>query len=137
MGEASLRLAKEARTVTLDFSAANLAVSSVFANLGTNEAGDSEGLRIARLLLSNLVNRQWPQGLNRHDGKLWSAWEELLDEGAPDKTETTVAVLAWAQKLVNDEKLTVAPFLAGPREAFSEYLDTAIKAAKEAEGGAV
>jgi hypothetical protein len=133
MGEANVRMLNEAKTATVDFAAMKLRVPREFTNIGAKE---DDAIIIVRLLLMNLVNAKWPKGLTRTDGKIWAAWEDMLED-QPDGErrttfETTVAVLAWAQKLVNEDGLAVQPWLAASREAFADYLNGAIADATKA-----
>jgi hypothetical protein len=135
MGDANIRMLKEAKTVTIDFAALPLRVSKAFAK-AYGLAVNDDAKAIASMLLLNLVGQQYPKGLDRSNGRFWAAWQDMIDDEPIDEQppqtsfDTTVAVLAWAQKMVADEKLGVPPFLAGPREVFAEHLEQMISEAK-------
>lgn len=133
MNDAKRRALHADQSVTLDFSAPDLVLTRGD-RLGLVQSGDDdlikeigiipEHLSIARAVrftLYGVVNAL--QGFDRRDGRIWTAWVDILDE--VDRGHLLVRVswrdFEWLRRHVANEDLRVPPGIAQWREPIADY----------------
>lgn len=119
MGQAKVRQINEGKVVKFDFD-------------GPDIAGVSDGTKRALVvhIIVSIVRAAYPQGQDRRDGRIWSAWQEDLLDSEAMKVDVTMGQIDWLAKHVESETLKLDPGLAQAREALAEYLTQLKMAAK-------
>jgi hypothetical protein len=79
--------------------------------------------RAVRMVVGEIVQAAYPQGMSRVDGKIWAAWLEVLDDDAETKTQLPLAAIQWLQKRAEDDGVKLRPGLVQWREAVVDYLN--------------
>jgi len=133
MGEAKLKLMKASKIVTFDFAGPVLHMSKAEIR-SFSRGAEPEGLvdetrarqRAVWFTLSQIVGAAYPQGMDRHDGKLWSAWQESWDDDEMEESrvQVTWSQVEWLRKHAAKDELKTQPGLAQWREAVVDYLES-------------
>jgi hypothetical protein len=115
------------------------------ANLEKDDADDQNsrrspekvGIRAVAFLLRHVIGAAFPQGMDRKDGKVWSGWQDVLEDEKPT-ARVTRGQVEWLTRHVGAEGTKMPPGLARMREAMADYLDELVKApaAPSDDGGA-
>jgi hypothetical protein len=115
MGQAKIRQINEGKVVQFDFNGIEV--------LGLPDVPEAKRQLLVNIL-AQIVRAAFPQGQDRRDGRIWSAWQESLLDKDEMSFEVTLGMVDWLKKCVEDEKLKLDPTLAQPREALADYLGT-------------
>ncbi len=88
--------------------------------------------RAVRNTIFSVVNATFPidprtgaGGMTRKDRKVWSAWQEILDDVWDEETTTFTiprSMADWMLKLFEDEKIALSPSIAQFAEAVADSL---------------
>ena len=88
--------------------------------------------RCVRALIGEVVRAAFGGQMGRHDGKIYAAWLEALDE--VDAGTTTFGLpleqVRWLAQIVVKDDVKLSPGLSQWREAVANYLDEIMLAAK-------
>ena len=114
MGQARLKLLQATAPVTFDFTAAPLYISKA-------DAAQLTADKATRIIIIQLVQAAFPQGMDRADGKVWAAWQEILDDEALT-AEMPYSLVQWLRKHAENETLKLPAMLSQWREALVDYL---------------
>lgn len=146
MGEAQNRLKKASEVVIVDPDAMGFHLSKVdLHNVAVNPPLSEDepvpepspwkaNARIFTTVAKAVAEAAFPRGMGRQDGKIWAAWQEVLDvaydfgeEGddgsVPSSYEVTRAMADWLYKHVEDDKVLTKPGMAAWREATVAYFE--------------
>jgi hypothetical protein len=138
MGEARRKLVLAARMVTFDFAAPGLVLSR--ADQEGLGGGQKAKAQATRILLGQLANAKYKDGMDRPVGKVWAAWQELMleetEDGSPAQVvEIPMSQLDWLVKLAKDDAVKIRPELAQWREALVDYLEDLIARVEDQDAG--
>lgn len=130
MGEAKEKLLRASQEVLFDFAAPKLHfVAADRKRLAQSDRPDGPGddrLAVPRAVWVTIQQIQaaaYPQGMGRHDGKLWAAWQESWqDDVEALAVVVTLGQIEWLKKQAVNDDLKLPGAFAQWREALIEYL---------------
>ena len=128
MGEAQRKLLNSAAIVAVDLGAPTYLITAIDrANLSIGLDGEKDealvGANATRFLLVTAVGRTFQEGMARADGRVWAAWQEVLEDRT-QVAEMPRAQLDWMRRLISSDALKLPPALAEWREACVAYFDS-------------
>ena len=84
--------------------------------------------RCIRMLIGEVVRAAFSGQMGRHDGKVYAAWLEILDEVDDSITQFSLPLeqVRWLARLIARDDLKVAPGMAQWREVVAEHLETLV-----------
>lgn len=88
--------------------------------------------RAVRVLVGEVVRAAFGGQMGRHDGKVYAAWLEALDDIDDGVTEFSLPLeqVRWLSKLAARDDVKLSPGLAQWREALVDYLEDTVAAAE-------
>ena len=94
--------------------------------------------RCIRMLIGEVVRAAFSGQMGRHDGKVYAAWLEILDEVDDSITQFSLPLeqVRWLARLIARDDLKVAPGMAQWREVVAEYLEAIVVDAERDAGQA-
>ncbi|MDO8700780.1 MAG: hypothetical protein Q7J56_03930, partial [Deltaproteobacteria bacterium] len=94
--------------------------------------------RCIRMLIGEVVRAAFSGQMGRHDGKVYAAWLEALDEIDDTITQFRLPLeqVRWLSRLVARDDIKVAPGLAQWREVVAEHLEALVADAERDAGQA-
>jgi hypothetical protein len=127
MGQAKTKLTEDAKEIVFEYRAPEMMIlEGDKANLERNlDGGSTPGSateRATRLLLQNIIMAAYPQGMGRHDGKVWGAWLETMEIDTQSTATVTMGMVKWMLKHLVNEELKVPSGMVQWREALIDYL---------------
>lgn len=129
MGEAKRKLVAqrklltETKLVELDLEDIEYAMSEAdIRQLTTVDAPPA--MAATRLLLAQVIQAAYPDGMDRKMGRFWAGWQEVLSV-TPVSTviSVTEGQLEWMRQTVANENTKVANGVVQWREALCDFLD--------------
>ena len=90
------------------------------------------------MLIGEVVRAAFSGQMGRHDGKVYAAWLEILDEVDDSITQFSLPLeqVRWLARLIARDDLKVAPGMAQWREVVAEYLEAIVVDAERDAGQA-
>lgn len=122
---AQQKLLTETKIVAIDFEDVGFALSD--ADRKALETSETPApLAAARIIIGQVVQAAFPDGMDRKAGRLWAGWQEMLSSPPMPKcsiVDVTQGQMEWLRGHLNSEMLKLPVGMAQWREALCEYLD--------------
>ena len=95
-------------------------------NLAQGPDGADESrvvMNATKFVVWQIIQSAFPQGMDRKDGQMWAAWQDVLGENTP-VAEMPRSQLDWLRKYIGDDNLKIPFTLANWREELVGYFDS-------------
>ena len=132
MGEARRKLMDASKIVKVDLGAPDYLIGPIDREqLSKGPEGMVDESRAVpnatKLIIWTIIQCAFPQGMDRKDGQVWAAWQDVLGENEP-VLEMPRSQLDWLRKHIGNEELKIPFAFAGWREELAGYLDRLVNA---------
>lgn len=137
MGEVSRRLLDAAKILKFNLVGPRYVISATDILQWQQQFGEGmlPNLMASKIIMGALVSAKYPQGLDREVGKVWAAWQEVLNNDDSEITEYEMpkSQIDFVARMARDESLKIPWSLCQWREALLTYAEQLLESNKKEE----
>ena len=135
MGQAKVKLMEASIKTTIDLNKISFHIGKGdFAGFSKEDDGSQSpgkvNVRVTRFTLFSIIGTIFKDGMDRHDRRNWSAWQECFDDNDTNEFEVTIAMIRWVRDKISKDDLKISPGLSQWVEAIIDYFDEVIETAQ-------